>query len=283
MFCSTGLTFTGFCITDANITMSAFEKALKLSKDLKGLWKAGDIDGCKPILTQLKIALTELSFLPSTKDEMGEQKELLLIRDVLEIGAQHAIKCGDVDAFKRYMARLKTYYFDYCDHCPESTYMYELLGLNLLSLLADSNIAEFHCELERLDSALLEDNPYLRHAVLVEQYMMEGAYNKVFLVRKSTPAESYQFFMDRLVETIQHEIAECCAAAYDNLSISALQKLLNASSEQETIDLVQQYPDWEVKDGTVTFPNTQYQSAAVDSRAIIARTLDYAKGIEQIV
>jgi hypothetical protein len=33
--------------------------------------------------------------------------------DILEIGAQWAIATQTVDAFKRYMAQLKPYYFDY--------------------------------------------------------------------------------------------------------------------------------------------------------------------------
>ena len=38
---------------------------------------------------------------------------LLTSGDVLEIGAQWAIGKKDIAAFERYMAQLKTYYFDY--------------------------------------------------------------------------------------------------------------------------------------------------------------------------
>ncbi len=59
--------------------------------------------------------------------------------------------------------------------------MHELLGLNLLCLLSQNRIAEFHTvrgaihtcsfpqELERLDPALLHDNIYIRHPVALEQ------------------------------------------------------------------------------------------------------------------
>lgn len=60
----------------------------------------------------LQIALTQLTFLPSN-NTAANQKELILARDVLEIGAQWAVAAEDVKAFERYMSQLKCYYFDY--------------------------------------------------------------------------------------------------------------------------------------------------------------------------
>ena len=51
---------------------------------------------------------------------------------------------------------------------------YELLGLNLLCLLSQNRIADFHMELERLDPTQLHSNIYLKHPVSLEQYLMEG-------------------------------------------------------------------------------------------------------------
>lgn len=59
-----------------------------------------------------QIALTNITFLPSNNTE-ANQKELILARDVLEIGAQWAVAVKDVKAFERYMSQLKCYYFDY--------------------------------------------------------------------------------------------------------------------------------------------------------------------------
>lgn len=53
-----------------------------------------------------------MSFLPSN-NAAANQKELILARDVLEIGAQWAVAAKDVKAFERYMSQLKCYYFDY--------------------------------------------------------------------------------------------------------------------------------------------------------------------------
>lgn len=69
--------------------------------------------------------------------------------------------------------------FFYREQLPESPYMYELLGLDLLCLLAQNKVGEFHTTLEHLPPPAITDNVYIRHPVAMEQYLMEGAYNKV--------------------------------------------------------------------------------------------------------
>lgn len=62
---------------------------------------------------------------------------------------------------------------------PESAYKYQLLGLNLLFLLSQNRVAEFHTELELLPADQIQSNVYVRHPLSLEQYLMEGSYNKV--------------------------------------------------------------------------------------------------------
>lgn len=63
-----------------------------------------------------QVALTEMTFLPS---EGGmSDKEYVLARSVLELGAQWSIKHNEeveekMASFERYLAQLKAYYFDY--------------------------------------------------------------------------------------------------------------------------------------------------------------------------
>ena len=49
----------------------------------------------------------------------------------------------------------------------------------------------------------IQSNIYLKHPVSMEQYLMEGSYNKVFLAKGNVPAESYIFFVDILLKTIR--------------------------------------------------------------------------------
>ena len=46
------------------------------------------------------MALTKFGFLPSSG--ASNKKELLLAREILEIGAQWSVRVGDADAFERY-------------------------------------------------------------------------------------------------------------------------------------------------------------------------------------
>jgi hypothetical protein len=44
---------------------------------------------------------------------------------------------------------------------------------------------------------------YIKHAIELEQYLREGAYNKVIHARQSIPAEPYAYFMDLLMHTVR--------------------------------------------------------------------------------
>ena len=73
--------------------------------------KSPDLKKCGILLDKLKVLLTSLEFLPT--NQSVTPKELILSRDVLEIGALYSIKVKDIPSFERYLAQLKCYYFDY--------------------------------------------------------------------------------------------------------------------------------------------------------------------------
>lgn len=83
--------------------------------------------------------------------------------------------------FEKKIIRLLSLYilFEFRDKLPESANQYHLLGLNLLFLLSQNRVAEFHTELELLPYDIVQTNTYIRHPVALEQYLMEGSYNKV--------------------------------------------------------------------------------------------------------
>lgn len=55
------------------------------------------------------------------------------------------------------------------EELPESAYKHQLLGLNLLFLLSQNRVAEFHTELERLPARDIQSNVYIKHPVSLEQ------------------------------------------------------------------------------------------------------------------
>jgi SAC3/GANP/Nin1/mts3/eIF-3 p25 family. len=65
---------------------------------------------------------------------------------------------------------------------PESPYKNEMLGLNLLYLLSQNRVAEFHMELERIQYEDMVNDVYINHSLQLEQYLMEGNYRKVRII-----------------------------------------------------------------------------------------------------
>ena len=100
--------------------------------------------------------------------------------------------------------------------------MYPLIGLNLLRLLSQNRLSDFHTALEAIDLDQLQSNPYIKQAVdlgnklyllgsvhelniaFLEQFLMEGSYNKVWSTRSTVKGEEFLFFYDILISTIRY-------------------------------------------------------------------------------
>ncbi|XP_071440871.1 26S proteasome non-ATPase regulatory subunit 8-like isoform X2 [Hetaerina americana] len=222
-------------------------------------------------------------FLP-TSNSIASPQELLLARDVLEIGAQWSIAMKDIPSFERYMAQLKCYYLDYRDQLPESAYKYQLLGLNLLFLLSQNRVAEFHTELELLPPDQIQSNIYIGHPLSLEQYLIEGSYNKIFLAKGNVPAESYDFFMDILLDTIRDEIAACMEKAYEKMSRREASRMLNLP----TVNSIMEYGakrKWVIDSDYYYFSSDQKttEDTILPSSELAAQTIEYARELEMIV
>lgn len=68
-------------------------------------------------------------------------------------------------------------------HLGESSEKYKMLGLNLLYLLSQNRVAEFHTELELLPVEIIQSDKYICYPLALEQYIMEGRYNKIFAAK----------------------------------------------------------------------------------------------------
>uniref|UniRef100_A0A2K5ZBG2 26S proteasome non-ATPase regulatory subunit 8 n=1 Tax=Mandrillus leucophaeus TaxID=9568 RepID=A0A2K5ZBG2_MANLE len=223
-------------------------------KQLKGEWnhKSPNLSKCREGPGRLKLVLLELKFLPTTGTKLTKQ-QLILARDILEI--------GDIPSFKRHMAQPKWCYFDYKEQLPESAYTHQLLGLNLLFLLSQKRVAEFHMELEWLPAKDIQTNVYIKHPVPLEQYLMEGSYNKVFLAKGNIPAESYTFFMDILLNTIRDELAGC------------IEKILFFNTPKKTTDYTKNFASQQQESEDITIPSTE----------LAKQVTEYARQLKMII
>ena len=239
-----------------------------------------NLDKCGELLISLKLALTKLSYVDA-RDAASAQQEILIARSVLEIGARWAIAKKDLATFERHIAQLKTYYSDYSD-LPESEHKYQLLGLNLLCLLAQNKLSIFHCELELLPASELTQNIFIKHPITIEQYLMEGRYNKIFEARANVPDASYTFFMEMLVNTIRDDIASCMEKSYKQMSVSAATKMMFFESED---DMKSYAADrgWDLDDGSFHFPINEQKDEEVPATEIAKNLLVYARELEMII
>lgn len=263
--------------------MSALTAASQLLDKFKAAYKKGDYNTAKTLLQQLKLQLIQLPALPPIFEQTPTaQQELLLARDAFEHTVLLALKLHDEPLVERSFTALKAYYADTRTLLPPSPQEHPMLGLNLLRLLVQNRIAEFHTELE-LISAEVQGNQYIAHAIQLEQWLMEGAYNKVLESGKHLPSEFLSFYMAQLTATVREEIASCSERAYTHLKLSDAQKLMMFDSEKAVLQYAQEH-GWNIQNGTIFFQPTDAPSAAqTPSVDLISNALIYAKELERIV
>ena len=87
-----------------------------------------------------------------------------------------SIRKKDIKSFERNVMQLTAYYYDF--EMIQSNRFHQIIGLQLLSLLAQNRIAEFHMLVERIGVEHLE-NEFVQHVLEIERALIEGRYNKV--------------------------------------------------------------------------------------------------------
>ncbi|CAF0923750.1 unnamed protein product [Didymodactylos carnosus] len=262
-----------------------FGEALPLYEKLKNEWnrKPPNLEKCDELLRALKNVFAEGGFYPSDINE--DSRGLHIARDTLEIGAQCAITMGDIPAFERSLAQLKPFYFDLENRLPESPYRYQLLGLNLLCLLSQNRLAEFHTELELLPPKDIQNNLYLKHPVSLEQYLMEGSYNKIFLAKGNVPSPLFTFFMDILLHTIRDEIAYCMEKSYTRIPFDEAGRILYLTKADELNQIAQKH-GWQLQsNNSYHFGESQskFDNEHVPADDIATQMIQYAREMEIII
>eukprot|EP01006_Ploeotia_vitrea_P046918 TRINITY_DN67072_c3_g3_i1.p1 TRINITY_DN67072_c3_g3~~TRINITY_DN67072_c3_g3_i1.p1 ORF type:complete len:314 (+),score=192.79 TRINITY_DN67072_c3_g3_i1:137-943(+) len=268
------------------------------------------------MVTKIKIALTGFDLMPPfVGDAKLTAKLLASARETFEIASLLSVTQGDVKAFERNFAQLRPYYFDFASLMPPSHHQWAIVGLNLMNLLTANRISDFHAEIELLSvpahtaadhaasassssssSASLSSsasslqharkaltNEYVAFPVQLEQYLMEGSYNKVLKARGDVPMSYYSFFMENLVNTVRERLAVCTEKAYDSLSVAEVQQLLKFNSSAEVTEFAKQR-DWNVSnDGIISFPKVDASRIELPSHKLLQQTIGYATELERII
>ncbi|ORY13299.1 DNA replication and checkpoint protein-domain-containing protein [Clohesyomyces aquaticus] len=247
------------------------------------------------LLSRAKVALLHMkALIPS---ETSTRTQLALARETLELGAIISIRLKDPVAFTRYFQQLQPFYSLPANKLPkDGGNSSKITGLYLLLLLSDGDYAGFHTLLETLEVEAahaggkgLEEDVFIQYPIRLEQALMEGSYDKVWVETKSerVPSEEFALFSEVLIGTIRKEIASCSEKAYPSIPISDAKSLLFLESEGSVVSFAKEC-GWIVKDSRIYFPaqEDEYSTSKdilVTSGQIIENTLGYARELETIV
>lgn len=160
------------------------------------------------LLSKSKILLLQSGAL--TPSPQSPANLLPLAREILELGAQHAIRSRDAPAFIRYVDQLQPFYALPPGHAAAVSgaavaERNKVTGLYLLLLLSQSRYSEFHSELESLaalegggSSVDVEGDRYLGYPIRLERWLMEGSYDRVWnaMMKGEVPCEEYGVFSE---------------------------------------------------------------------------------------
>lgn len=246
--------------------------------------KAGDFDGANKVAKSIKrllirLSITSVDFVASD----NRVAELGAAINALEHFIVLAVRTADDDAFGRYFAQLRSYY---AMTSPENTPgQPKVLGLNLLRLLVDNRLAEFHSELELVPEGY-EESPFVQFPVNLERSMMEGMYKNVLQARQNFPDELFAEYLSPLEDAVRDKISQCAAASYTSLTLEAAQKLFNFSAREELIEYCEDFEDWTVDEGRILFPEKQEVKVTredIPSRDTVKEVLSFASRLERIV
>lgn len=261
----------------------SLEEANKVLNQLRGTFDAGDVEGGKTMLATMKILMLDFPI----GDEITEAHRAIAV-SALEMGVLISVFDQDLDAFARNLSQLKPYYTSFSASTsvtPQNSQKCHILGLNLMYLLVENNLSEFHAELELLSSEEAS-TPHVSFPINLERQLMVGSYDEVLQAGAHVPDPSYSFFMDNLLQTVRDSIADCLEVGYKTMKLSDAVGLMRFESEEELRGYMEEYrDDWIVEGGVLCFQPPEGGSKASDipSMKLIAQSLTYATELERIV
>jgi 26S proteasome regulatory subunit N12 len=230
----------------------------------------GDVDSGLSTLSKIKIALLDA---PDTKMNM----------EALELGVLLHVAAGDLDGFARNYAQLQPLLLSGQEDTQRTCL---LLGLNLMCLLVENRLSEFHAEMELLTSEQAS-NAYISFPITLERQLMVGSYDEVLKAHLHIPDKSYAFFMDNLTLTVKDSIADCIEVSYQKMKLKDAMTMMKFATQDELLEYVKEArDDWIVVDGEfLEFqpPPTKRQASDIPSKTLISQSLAYATELERII
>jgi len=270
---------------------------MKLIKELEVEWKKSGVDRNLPkigtLIDNLQAESIKSQSFMTPKFEKEHQTNLLLQRDLLEYSALYAIENNDMSAFENAIGQLKHYYNELKaldTEVAESPKKYQMIGLYLMYLLATNRLPQFHLVLESLPPEMTSNNMYISLPVNLEQFLVVGNYNMVFLSSKSVPEPHYTYFMNKLLDTTRDQIGSCIEKAYSELKYNDAARLLFMGDSRDALKTLHDFAakrQWhkEDREKKYMFRRQLAQNKPAEDPVVkfVIDNLFYAKQLEKIV
>lgn len=262
----------------------SLDQATATLNQLSAKVQQGDAEGGNDVLAEMKILMLDF---PSTNEYNT------IAAEALEMGVLLSVANEDLDAFARNVSQLKAYYSLLSNTStppPPTKQKCQIIGLNLMYLLVENNLSEFHSELEFISHDTIQSSsPYITFPINIERQLMVGSYDEVLQAfKQNIPDNSYQFFIDNLLQTVRDSIADCVEVSYKSLKMKDAADIMKFDSLADLVEYVKECRDDWIMDegkGELCFQLADGAAKASDipSKKLIAQTLSYATELERIV
>ena len=188
------------------------------------------------------------------------------------------------------MIQLRAFYNECKIVLPTSPNKYGFIGLYLLFLIYKNRTADYYTELELLT---LEDqkNPCIAVAVALEQHFVDGNYHKILHTNQSSPLEIYGYFINKMVDTVQHEAARSAEKAFKQLKVQDAYKLfllgnageLESFIEKQKIKGLENNVAWVLNKDSIHFEAVEKEKLTIPAHRAINQSMQFAHELEKIV
>ena len=210
----------------------------------------------------------------------------------LELGVLLSVADHNMDSFARNMSQLKPYYImsEMNNNVSGisygiSTHKCLILGLNLMYLLVENRLSEFHSELEFISSTEAS-SPFISFPINVERQLMVGLYDEVLASASHVPDPSYILFIDPLLQTVRDSIADCLEVSYSQMNLTDAVGMMKFNNEEQLLEYIHVFrEDWILEKNIICFqPSTTGSKLSdIPSMKFMERTLSYATELERII
>lgn len=174
---------------------------------------------------------------------------------------------------------------------PSSPNFELLTALNLLRLLAQNRLSEFHMTLESQNLSQIVNSKHLTYVLTLEQRLAEGSYHQILSSRQNVPSDEYLYFLEELEKTIRKEIAFCAEKAYKELTIADATAILCTPGKKHTVEIAKSnnwnmqlveerilFDQWKLMD-----PTGGAEGGEIPCYEVMEKMLAYARSLETIV